>query len=147
MQESGAACLKAAVSELKRKTSFHLGALCISLFLCHVSDGDRKQGKHWEFVRTMSALYNEESRTSFLLCSFARPMLYRDFLNRIEKVANIRSYSENTCDSEVTEAYHHAVEELKRFRDIRIGIVTRYIIIPAKQHSSTANAGLNLAVA
>ncbi len=75
------------------------------------------------------------------------PGKHRDFLQYIESIANIRSYAESTSDSEVTEAYNVAVEELKKFRDIHIGIVTRYIIIPSKQHSSTGNAGLNLAVA
>ncbi|KAE8444203.1 hypothetical protein EG329_000800 [Mollisiaceae sp. DMI_Dod_QoI] len=75
------------------------------------------------------------------------PGKHRDFLKHIESIANIRSYAESTSDSEVTEAYNVAVEELKKFRDIHIGIVTRYIIIPSKQHSSTGNSGLNLAVA
>lgn len=75
------------------------------------------------------------------------PGKHREFLKYLESVSNIRGYAESTSDSEVTDAYNVAVEELKKFRDIHIGIVTRYIIIPAKQHSSSGNAGLNLAVA
>lgn len=75
------------------------------------------------------------------------PGKHADFLRKIEKVANIRGYAESTSESKVTEAYNLAVEELKKFRDIHIGIVTRYIITPAKRHAPSENAGLNLAVA
>lgn len=79
------------------------------------------------------------------------PGKHRAFLQHLESVSNIRAYAETTSDSEVTDAYNMAVEELKKFRDIHISIVTRYIIIPAKRHSPspspTPNAGLNLAVA
>ncbi|KUJ22923.1 Indoleamine 2,3-dioxygenase [Mollisia scopiformis] len=75
------------------------------------------------------------------------PGKHREFLQHIESVSNIRSYAETTSDNQVTEAYNRAVEELKKFRDVHIGIVTRYIINPARQHSPAANAGLNLAVA
>ncbi|CZR51348.1 probable indoleamine 2,3-dioxygenase family protein [Phialocephala subalpina] len=75
------------------------------------------------------------------------PGKHADFLRKIEEIANIRGYAESTSDSEVTEAYNLAVEELKKFRDIHIGIVTRYIITPSKQHAPSEHAGLNLAVA
>lgn len=75
------------------------------------------------------------------------PGQHANFLKHIESIANIRAYAETTNEVEVTEAYNTAVEELRKFRDIHIEIVTRYIIIPSKQHSPNANAGLNLAVA
>lgn len=76
------------------------------------------------------------------------PGKHREFLQHLESVANIKGYAETTSDNEVTDAYNVAVEELKKFRDIHIGIVTRYIIIPAKQCSPpSTNAGINLAVA
>lgn len=76
------------------------------------------------------------------------PGKHRKFLDHLESVANIKGYAESTSDSDVTDAYNVAVGELKKFRDIHIGIVTKYIIIPSKQRSPPApNAGINLAVA
>ena len=69
------------------------------------------------------------------------------FLQHIESKANIRSYVERTSDSELTAAYNLAVDELKKFRDIHIQIVTRYIIRPSRQRSQSGNKGLNIAVA
>lgn len=76
------------------------------------------------------------------------PGKHRAFLEHLESVSNIKSFAESTSDSDVTDAYNTAVDELRKFRDIHIGIVTRYIIIPAKARNPPApNAGINLAVA
>jgi indoleamine 2,3-dioxygenase len=75
------------------------------------------------------------------------PGPHRDFLNHISSLSNIRPYIENCTVPEVVEAYNFAVAELARFRDIHIGIITSYIIIPSKRYSPTGNPGLNLAVA
>lgn len=74
------------------------------------------------------------------------PSPHRAFLQHIESIANIKTYAETTNISKVTEAFNLAINELKNFRNIHIGIVTRYITIPAKLHSPR-NTGLNLAVA
>lgn len=74
------------------------------------------------------------------------PGPHRAFLQHIESIANIRTYAETTPISKVPEAFNLAIDELKNFRDIHIGIVTRYVTIPAKLHSPR-NVELNLAVA
>lgn len=74
------------------------------------------------------------------------PGPHRAFLQHVESIANIRTYAEATPVSQVTEAFNLAIDELKNLRDIHIGIVTRYITIPAKQQSAR-NTDLNLAVA
>lgn len=77
------------------------------------------------------------------------PGPHRDFLNHISDLpeSSIREYASNSTVPEVVEAYNLAVAELARFRDIHIGIITRYIIIPSRKYSPTGNPGLNLAVA
>jgi indoleamine 2,3-dioxygenase len=77
------------------------------------------------------------------------PGPHRDFLNHISTLpeSSIREYAINSTVPEVVEAFNFAVAELARFRDIHIGLITKYIIIPSKQYSPTGNPGLNLAVA
>jgi indoleamine 2,3-dioxygenase len=73
------------------------------------------------------------------------PGPHRAFLEHVESVSNIRQYA--STDAEVQVAYNAAVDELSRFRDIHIQIVTRYIINPSKKQGVAKNAGMNLAVA
>jgi indoleamine 2,3-dioxygenase len=76
------------------------------------------------------------------------PAGHRRFLEHIESVANIREYVQKSASGEeVTAAYNLAVARLGGLRDIHLRIVARYIISPSRKPSSTANAGLNLAVA
>ena len=76
------------------------------------------------------------------------PGPHRAFLQHVESVSNIRAYASNpTTPAELGEAYNNAVEELSKFRDIHIQIVTRYIINPSRRASPTKNSGMNLAVA
>ncbi len=75
------------------------------------------------------------------------PGPHRSFLNYISSITNIRHYVSSTTIPEITEAYNLAVEELGKFRDIHIRIITRYIINPSKKYHPAGNQGLNLAVA
>jgi indoleamine 2,3-dioxygenase len=62
------------------------------------------------------------------------PGPHKRFLDDIEAIANIRSYVEtHQDDTELLGAYNEAVAALSRFRDIHIALVTRFIIIPARQ--------------
>lgn len=62
------------------------------------------------------------------------PGPHKRFLDEIESIANIRSYIDShQDDAELLEAYNEGVAALSRFRDIHIALVTRYIIIPARQ--------------
>jgi len=75
------------------------------------------------------------------------PGPHREFLKHVESISNIRKYVEKCLVLEVVEAYNMAVNELRKFRDIHIQIVTRYIMIPSRKFASTGNSGLNLAIA
>ncbi len=75
------------------------------------------------------------------------PGSHRNFLQKMESIANIREYAESTSIAEVTEAYNFAVKELELFRGVHIQVVTRFIITPSRQKSPNAHPGLNLAVA
>ncbi|TVY83708.1 Indoleamine 2,3-dioxygenase [Lachnellula suecica] len=75
------------------------------------------------------------------------PGSHRQFLQHMESIANIRQYAETTAATEVSEAYNQAVEEMSRFRDIHIQIVTRYIITPSRQQVPPSTSGMNLAIA
>ncbi|KAF1931007.1 indoleamine 2,3-dioxygenase family protein [Didymella exigua CBS 183.55] len=62
------------------------------------------------------------------------PGPHKRFLDDIESIANIRSYVDSHQeDTELLEAYNEAIAALSRFRDIHIALVTRFIIIPARQ--------------
>ena len=76
------------------------------------------------------------------------PRSHRMFLERVESGPSIRDYAAaSTSVPELGESYNFAVNELRKFRDIHIQIVARYIIRPAKLYSPTGEAGNNLAVA
>ncbi|KAJ8115641.1 hypothetical protein OPT61_g2759 [Boeremia exigua] len=62
------------------------------------------------------------------------PGPHKRFLDEIESIANIRSYVDSHQDNiELLQAYNEAVAALSRFRDIHIALVTRFIVIPARQ--------------
>ena len=62
------------------------------------------------------------------------PGPHKRFLDDIESIANIRSYVDSHQENtELLGAYNEAVAALSRFRDIHIALVTRYIVIPARQ--------------
>jgi indoleamine 2,3-dioxygenase len=76
------------------------------------------------------------------------PGPHRDFLTHMESVGNIRDYVKVSPCEEVVDAYNLAVARLAAFRDIHIGIVTRYIIIPSRKVvPAPQNGGINIAVA
>jgi indoleamine 2,3-dioxygenase len=75
------------------------------------------------------------------------PGPHRKFLGHVESTSNIRAFVESSGNIELLQTYNGAVEELVRFRDIHIQIVTRYIITPSKRQASTGKQGLDLAVA
>lgn len=62
------------------------------------------------------------------------PGPHKRFLDDVEAIANIRSYVDaHQEDAELLGAFNEAVAALSRFRDIHIALVTRFIIIPARQ--------------
>jgi indoleamine 2,3-dioxygenase len=77
------------------------------------------------------------------------PGPHADFLSYISTMPSLRSYIlEHPSDTEVTAAYNACILQLKRFRDIHIQIVTRYIILPStKSAPQQGRNKLNLAIA
>jgi indoleamine 2,3-dioxygenase len=63
-------------------------------------------------------------------------------------MASLRDFAAaNTSMPELGDAYNIAVNELRKFRDIHIQIIGRYIITPARQYRPKEYTGCNLAVA
>lgn len=62
------------------------------------------------------------------------PRKHRDFLNHLSKVNLLRDYALNNAETcpELLRAYNSAVTMMKQFRDGHIQLVTRYIIIQAR---------------
>ncbi|KAF3005628.1 hypothetical protein E8E13_002866 [Curvularia kusanoi] len=66
------------------------------------------------------------------------PGPHKRFLDDVESIANIRSYVDSHQDEvELVGAYNEAVAALSGFRDKHIALVTRFIIIPARQGRPT----------
>lgn len=62
------------------------------------------------------------------------PGPHRRFLQSLAAISNIRTYIQSLGDKSASkEAYNAAVNELKAFRDTHIQMVTRYIVMAAKQ--------------
>ena len=76
------------------------------------------------------------------------PRAHRTFLQRVEEMASIRDFAATQKSvPELGEAYNFAVNELRKFRDIHIQIIARYIIRPSRQYAPKEDTGRNLAVA
>ncbi|KAJ5899782.1 Indoleamine 2-3-dioxygenase [Penicillium taxi] len=76
------------------------------------------------------------------------PAPHRRFLETLSTLCNIRPYvTSNEAESPLKEAYNAAVLTLGAFRDVHIEIVTRYIIMPARNGSAARQSSntLNLA--
>lgn len=72
---------------------------------------------------------------------------HREFLEKIEEVANIREYAQTSASGEeISAAYNLAVASLGELRDKHIRIVTRYIVGPSRRAPTTTHLGINLAV-
>ena len=75
------------------------------------------------------------------------PRSHRTFLQRVEDMPGIRDFvAAQTSVPELGQAYNFAIDELRKFRDIHIQIIARYIIRPSKQYAPKENIGRNLAV-
>jgi indoleamine 2,3-dioxygenase len=62
------------------------------------------------------------------------PGPHRRFLESLTAISNVRTYIQASAGkSTEKEAYNAAVNELKAFRDTHIQMVTRYIVMAAKQ--------------
>jgi indoleamine 2,3-dioxygenase len=62
---------------------------------------------------------------------------HRIFLADVEAVANVKTFvQKHQADSQLVAAYGECVEMLKAFRNKHIGVVTRYIVLPAKLSKS-----------
>lgn len=64
------------------------------------------------------------------------PKNHQDFIKYLESLASVKDYLHQNSSAENEAAqkpYNACVDELKKFRDLHIRIVTRYIIIPGKQ--------------
>lgn len=78
------------------------------------------------------------------------PAPHRKFLEKLADLCNIRDYVTSAQDEpELKEAYNAAVMTLSSFRDAHIQIVTRYIVMPARNGSPAEHTGskVNLATA
>ncbi|CUM63238.1 uncharacterized protein PRCAT00000809001 [Priceomyces carsonii] len=117
--------------------------LDILLDVNHYSTGERPLPHQ---LRTLA----EGSKSSFPeeMRSYM-PGPHRKFLERLEEISNIREYvlaHKDTC-SEMTLSYDACLAMMKLFRDKHIQIVTRYIVLQAKQSTrmgstSTLRSGL-----
>ncbi|KAJ9090261.1 tryptophan 2,3- dioxygenase [Entomophthora muscae] len=63
------------------------------------------------------------------------PGLHRRFLEDLTKAANLRPYVDSV-QGDCARWYNRCVAGLKKFRDLHIQIVTRYIILPARKGPS-----------
>lgn len=74
------------------------------------------------------------------------PGPHRRFLEDLTRVSNLRdfisSYPECAEGEELREAYDACLAGLRRFRDIHIQIVSRYILIPSRKTSVKKNGNL-----
>lgn len=74
------------------------------------------------------------------------PGPHRAFLETLSEVANVRPFVESCQDPSLKEAYNAACMMLGSFRDTHIQIVSRYIVMRARQQPSAEAAGkVNLA--
>lgn len=72
------------------------------------------------------------------------PRSHRNFLEDLEKVANLREYVMSRGNSRLTTAYDVCVTRLSEFRTQHIQIVTRYVTIPSRKSKSDGKVGLAL---
>ncbi|KAI0225459.1 tryptophan 2,3- dioxygenase [Massospora cicadina] len=76
------------------------------------------------------------SRTTYLYGMRSHmPGLHRRFLEELTKVANLRSFVD-AVQGDCARWYNRCVTRLKKFRDLHIQIVTRYIVLPARKGPS-----------
>ncbi|KKY25489.1 putative indoleaminedioxygenase pyrroledioxygenase [Phaeomoniella chlamydospora] len=69
------------------------------------------------------------------------PLPHRNFLSQIPQLLDLRTYATAaTTPTIVREAYDRAVTSLTTFRNKHLTLVTRYIIIPSRQQSSSSSA-------
>lgn len=73
------------------------------------------------------------------------PGPHREFLTKLESVANIRAFVETSPAPGLEEAYDRAVNELVMFRNCHLKIVDRYIIQMSK-NKRPVGPGLNIAI-
>ena len=77
------------------------------------------------------------------------PGPHRQFLEEVDKTANIRDYVlHNSADVSLNQAFNHAIDMLSGFRDRHIKLVTRYIINPSRSPrpaESSKKSGTNIA--
>lgn len=71
------------------------------------------------------------------------PGKHRDFLSQLDKTSNIKQYvdSHKESEPELVLSYDACLAMLKSFRDKHIQIVTRYIILQAKQKNKMGSSG------
>lgn len=77
------------------------------------------------------------------------PAPHKHFLEALSAMSNVRSYVTTTqAESPLKEAYNAAVLALSAFRDIHIQMVSRYIIMPARNNvPADQRSKINLATA
>lgn len=91
---------------------------------------------------------NEKPQSGFMNeMKFYMPGKHRDFLNKLEEVCQVRKFVLSQNNEELTLSYDACLAMLKSFRDKHIQIVTRYVVLQAKQgsklgSSSTLRSGL-----
>ncbi|OCK77490.1 Indoleamine 2,3-dioxygenase [Lepidopterella palustris CBS 459.81] len=67
------------------------------------------------------------------------PRGHRRFLNEVERVSNIKAaIRSNSHNLQLREAYHDCLAALAQFRQKHIQMVTRYVVVMAKQNCNTS---------
>ncbi|KAK6329669.1 hypothetical protein TWF696_003542 [Orbilia brochopaga] len=107
-------------------------AFDILLGVEHRPTGDRKLGPQTAHT---SSEYQAKSHNFILEMRKYMPGPHRRFLEHLAKVSNIRAFvEEHSSHGALTVAYDACLHMLRGFRDKHIQIVSRYIVLPAKEH-------------
>jgi indoleamine 2,3-dioxygenase len=69
------------------------------------------------------------------------PGPHRRFLESLTRVSNLREYIETQSDQALRESYDACLAGLRRFRDIHIQIVSRYILLPSSKTAGVKKVG------
>lgn len=125
--------------------SSFLQFLDILLGVRHYSTGEREKtviGQPNVTNRSPSSAFMDEMRNYM-------PQKHREFLERLQIVANIKQFVDANMDRypELVLSYDACLAMLKAFRDKHIQIVTRYVVLQARQKdkmgsSTTMRSGL-----
>jgi indoleamine 2,3-dioxygenase len=99
--------------------------------------GSAVQSSLFQFCDIVLGVEHGESTAGMLKHMWSyMPRNHRQLLEDAAGVANVRGFVRESGDGRVKDAYQSCLEALKGFRDVHIGIVTRYIVVPSKKEAA-----------